>query len=138
MQVRLFFAVAVLAPMVASASPNAARATDAALRQQVARIVVGSEGLTREQAHIVADAYIASYLGQRAGRVPQTPAFREGRYWLVPVWVETGPVRLGFQPVAPEGRIRIDRFTGTASFPKHPLVSLKELARRKGLTRRCS
>ena len=131
MKSRIIIGTIALLAVIMFAAPQASRADTDSLAKQVSYIVIGSRGITQKQAHVLADAYIAAYLARDAGRVPHTPAFREGRYWLVPVWVHSGSARnLAFQPVVPAGRIRIDRFTGATSYPRHPKVSPKDLAAR--------
>jgi hypothetical protein len=80
-------------------------------RQKATRIIIGSEGVTRQQAELLAEVYFFSEVNGCGG--PDSP-HKRGRDWIVPVRI--GPAG------APAGALRISGSSGAVSYKGYPTL----------------
>ena len=87
-------------------------------RQKAARIVIGSEGVTRQQAELLAEVYFYSEVNGCGG--PLAPQKRD-KDWMVPVLVGPAGSRAG--------ALRIRGSTGAVSYPGHRTLLPEDFAK---------
>ena len=86
--------------------------------EKIAHMRIGSDGVTRAQANLLADAYFQIYLGGCGGAEPVQSM--KG-HWSAPVIVGYAGVR--------DGAFRIDRLTGAVSYRGRPTLYPKDFPR---------